>query len=78
MVTDIINLFRPSDKPKVDPFAAKAQAEQTKKLNEAEAREKREKRSRDLVLASNQGRRGRSTLFQQSGEKGVPKVKLGA
>lgn len=78
MVTDIINLFRPSTQPKVDPAAARAQEEQAEKLRIAESREKREKRSRDLVLASNQGRRGRGTLFQQTGERGVPKDKLGA
>lgn len=77
MVSDIINLFKPK-KPGVDPAAARAQAEQAEKLNIAEAKEKREKRSRDLVLASNQGRRGRATLFQATGEKGVPKTKLGA
>lgn len=78
MVTDIINLFRPSTKPKVDPAAQRAQNEQAEKLRISEEKEKREKRSRDLVLASNQGRRGRGTLFQQTGERGVPKAKLGA
>ena len=77
LLTDIVNLFKPK-KPGVDPAAARAQAEQAEKLQIAEAREKREKRSRDRVLASNQGRRGRATLFQKTGELGVPKQKLGA
>ena len=77
LITDIINLFRPKA-PGVDPAAAKAQAEQAEKLKTAEAKEKREKRSRDAVLFANTGRRGRATLFQATGEKGVPKTKLGA
>lgn len=77
MVTDIVNLFRPK-KPGVDPAAARAQKEQAQKLEISEAREKREKRARDRVVASNQGRRGRGTLFQRTGELGVPKQKLGA
>ncbi len=77
MVSDIISLFKPKQ-PGVDPAAARAQQEQSEKLRVSEAKEKRQKRSRDRVLASNQGRRGRGTLFQATGEKGVPKVKLGA
>ena len=77
MVSDIINLFKPK-KPGVDPGVARAQAEQAEKLRVSEAKEKREKRSRDAVLAANQGRRGRATLFQKTGERGVPKQKLGA
>jgi len=77
MISDIISIFKPRrDKP--DPAIAAAQAEQAEKLRLAEEKEKREKRSRDQVLASNQGRRGRGTLFQATGEKGVPKEKLGA
>ena len=78
LVSDIINLFRPSTKLTVDPKAARAQKEAAEKLKLSEAREKREKRSRDQVVASNQGRRGRGTLFAQTGEVGVPKAKLGA
>lgn len=77
MIGDIISLFSPK-KPGVDPGVAKAQAEQTEKLRIAEDKEKREKRSRDQVVAANQGRRGRATLFQATGEKGVTKEKLGA
>ena len=76
MISDIINLFRPK-KPGVDPAVQRAQDEQNEKLRIAEAKEKREKRSRDQVLAANQGRRGRKTLFQASGERGVPKERLG-
>lgn len=78
LITDIVTLFRPSDKTGVDPASAAAQAEQAEKLRLAEEKEKREKRARDKVLAANQGRRGRGTLFQQSAETGVPKEKLGA
>lgn len=78
LIADIISLFRPSTKTKVDPASARAQKEQAEKLKISEAREKREKRSRDQVVAANQGRRGRGTLFQQTGEVGVPKAKLGA
>ncbi len=76
MATDIINLFRPAQ-PGVDAGAARAQAEQAEKLRLSEEREKREKRARDKVVASHQGRRGRGTLFQQTGETGVTKEKLG-
>jgi len=78
MVTDIVNLFRPSDKPTVSAGADKSQKEAAEKLKLAEEKERREKQSRDKVLAANQGKRGRGTLFQQSGEIGVPKEKLGA
>lgn len=77
MLTDVVNLFRPA-KPGVDAATARAQAEQAEKLRVSEEREKREKRARDKVVAANQGRRGRGTLFQQSGETGVTKEKLGA
>lgn len=78
MVSDVIQLFRPSDKPKVDAAAQAAQAKADEKLRLAEEKEKKEKRARDQVLAANQGRRGRGTLFQQTGELGVAKEKLGA
>ena len=81
MVSDIISLFvkkpKPASQQAPDPGIVKAQAERESKLKIAEDREKRLKRSRDQVLASNQGRRGRGTLFQATGERGVPKEKLG-
>ena len=76
MVSDVIQLFKPA-KPGVDAASARAQAEQAEKLRVSEEREKREKRARDKVVAANQGRRGRGTLFQQTGEAGVTKEKLG-
>lgn len=76
MATDIINLFKPAA-PGVDAATARSQAEQAEKLRVSEEREKREKRARDRVVAANQGRRGRGTLFQQTGETGVTKAKLG-
>ena len=76
MVADIVNLFRPK-KPGVDPAVARAQKEQAEKLRVSEARENRQKNARDRVLAANQGRRNRGTLFQKTGELGVPKQKLG-
>lgn len=72
MVSEVVQLFKPS-KPSVAPVAARSQNEQDAKIKTAEARERREKRSRDKVIASRQGRRGAQTLFQQTGELGVPK-----
>ena len=81
MVSDIISLFikkpKPASQQAPDPGILKAQKEQEEKLRISEDREKRLKRSRDQVVAANQGRRGRGTLFQASGETGVKKQTLG-
>lgn len=78
MVNDIIALFRPQKEQGPSPQSVAAQAEQQRKLDAQEAKEKREKRSRDQVVLANTGRRGRGTLFAPTGERGVPKAKLGA